>query len=279
MKKGMKKAKKAATKKGAKKASARPAARVAKSAKKTKKAAKPKAAAPKKTAKKKKAAVAKSAPKKAVTKKRPVKKAALKKKKAPPAAPPPALPLGARAAAIPEPTITPDSPSEVLLALARLLHDDAQYHAGVRLAATDPQAYVTQFADDLSSRGIEEPQPNLPWIALTDGLSQRDALVQLDWKFEPADLYDALDTLLGSRRHQIDLAGLPGYDESTAGLQAVGDRLLDHGLALVTIDNNVVEDAFPVAILDADKVAEAQRLADAVGLGSIQRWSSDDEFQ
>jgi hypothetical protein len=80
------------------------------------------------------------------------------------------------------------------------------------------------------------------------------------------------------RKEKVDLGALPGYNESTDGLQLVGDRLLAAGLALVTIDNNEVEDAFPIAVIENAKIEEAQRLAGALGLGTIQRWSSEDAF-
>jgi hypothetical protein len=275
-KKAVKTAKKLAEKKAPKKpaqASKKTQPKTAKAVKKSAKKKVVKKAAKKKPAKK---APAIKRPAKKVAKK-PVKKAAPRKKAIAPPAPPPELPEGARAAPIPEPAnVTPGSPSEVLLALAKVLLDDEQYHDDVRLAAEAPHEYVDKFSDALSDRGLDAPTPHLPWIALTDGLSERDALVQLDWKFEPSDLSEAMTTLLRRRTEAVDLTALPGYGESTEGLQSVGDRLLAAGLALVTVGNKEVEDAFPIAVLENEKVPEAQRLASALGLGSIQRWSSED---
>lgn len=274
--------KKAPVKKApAKKAPAKKAGTAKTAAKTTKKVAK-KAPASKPVAKKATPkTVQKSAQKtakKVVTKvaKKAPRKAAPPKKVAPPATPVAELPLGARAAPLPTPAITPESPDAVLLALAQLLLDDAEYLDDVRLAVTAPEEYAATHADELKLRGVDGIPPNLPWLALTNGLRQRDALVPLADKFEPDDLAYALDTLLSNRSEKVDLAGLPGYDHSAAALQAVGDRLAAADLALVTIGNHEAAATFPVAILPAARVAEAQRLAATLGLGSIRRWSSED---
>lgn len=270
-----KKAKSAKTKKKSAKKSPAAKGSTKKAAKKTaKKAAKRSARKVPKKAPAKKAALKKAASKKSVAKKASPKKAAPKKKAKAPVARRPELPLGARAAPVPSPTITPESPDAILLALAGLLLDDPQYHEDVRLAVESPQDYVETFADELTERGITEPQPHLPWVALTNGLSQRNSLVPLDRNFEPDDLSEALETLVGKRKG-IDLSGLPGYDDSAGALRTVGDRLQAAGLALVTVDSNKEEDTFPLAIISEAHVEEAQRLAASLGLGTIRRWSSD----
>ena len=281
-KKSAKSAKKATKKKAATKAATKPAV--------TKKAA-PKKAAPKKAVKKATAKKAASkpvaAPKKAAKKAAPkaAKKAATvaAKPEAPAAAPPVETPVAAAAPApslapIPTPVVTPDSPDATLLEIARLLYDKPAFHAEVRLAVEHPEEYVERFLEDLEQRNISSPVPTLPWIALIDSLRRHDALVALDWTFEPDELTEGLTAVLevrGERPINVELT--EGYSESTEALQMLGDRLLEAGLALVTIDSAEPEDAFPVTVIDADAVDAAAQLAMQLGLGSIQRWSSEDQ--
>lgn len=269
-----KKTLKKATKKAAKKAPA------VKSAKATKKTA-PKKAVKKATAKK---ATSKpvAAPKKAAKKAAKKVAAVATKPEAPVAVPPVETPAAAAPAPalapIPAPVATPDSPDATLLEIARLLYDKPAFVDEVRLAVEHPEEYVERFAEDLSERNISSPIPSLPWIALIDSLRRHDALVSLDWTFEPDELSEGLTAVLearGERALNVELT--EGFSESTEALQMLGDRLLEAGLALVTIDSAEPEDAFPVTVIDADAVENAARLALQLGLGTIQRWSSEDQ--
>lgn len=276
-----KKALKKATKKAAKKAPA------VKAVKATKKAA-PKRAVKKATANKavsKPVAKPVAAPKKAAKKAAPkaAKKAAAKAKPAAPvAAPPVETPVAAAPtpalAPIPTPFVTPESPDATLLEIARLLYEKPAFHEEVRLAVEHPEEYVERFFEDLEQRNISSPIPSLPWIALIDSLRRHDALVSLDWTFEPDELSEGLAAVLEARGERpINVELTEGYSESTEALQMLGDRLLEAGLALVTIDSAEPEDAFPVTVIDADAVDAAAQLAMQLGLGSIQRWSSEDQ--
>ncbi len=284
-------AKSAVAKKALKKATKKSAKKVAKKAPAVKAVKASKKAAPKKAVKKAaaKKAVSKpvAAPKKASKKAAPkaAKKAAAKAKPAAPAAAPPvetppaAAPAPAPALApIPTPVATPDSPDATLLEIARLLYDKPAFHEEVRLAVEYPEEYVERFSEDLGERNISSPVPTLPWIALIDSLRRHDALVALDWTFEPDELTEGLTALLevrGERPINVELT--EGFSESTEALQMLGDRLLEAGLALVTIDSAEPEDAFPVTVIDADAFDAAAQLAMQLGLGSIQRWSSEDQ--
>lgn len=272
-----KKALKKATKKAAKKSPA------VKAVKATKKAA-PKKAVKKAAAKK---AVSKpvAAPKKAAKKAAPKaakKAAATAKPVAPVATPPVETPVAAAPtpafAPMPTPVATPESPEATLLEIARLIYDKPAFHEEVRLAVEHPEEYVERFFEDLAERNISSPIPSLPWIALIDSLRRHDALVALDWTFEPDELVEGLTAVLEARGERpINVALTEGYSEGTEALQMLGDRLLEAGLALVTIDSAEPEDAFPVTVIDADAVEAAARLAMQLGLGSIQRWSSEDQ--
>lgn len=285
MKKGTKKASalKAAKKKAVKKKAAKNTAgkkapvKKTKTAKAKKKLAK-KTAVVKRSTQKSVSKPTKKGTKKAVTrtaKKQAVRKAAPQRKK--PTVAQVELPLGARAAPLPRPIVTPDSPEAVLLSLAQLLLGDEEYHAEVQLAASSPEEYLAQFAEEMQLHGAPStPPPHLPWIALTEGLRQRDALVRLHEKFEPDDLSFALDTLLKEHADRVDLTGLPGYDDGAAALQMIGDRLLAADLALITLRNNNDRATHAVAVVPADRIAEAQRLAARLGLGTIEHWSTEE---
>jgi chemotaxis protein histidine kinase CheA len=236
----------------------------------TKKSAKKKSVKRKATKATRKATTKKSAKRvtKRVAPKRTTKKKAPARKKV---APETATPMMAQQ---PEVMTVPATPAETLLELAKRLHDNPKFLEDVRLAIESPNDYVESFAGELEDRGIEEAVPSLPWIALTDGLARYGALTFLDWKFGPDDLTTALDQLPIPPEGREQLKGMVGYSTSEEGLAAAGDRLLAAGLALVTVDNNEVEDNFPIAVIKAADVAPAQRLAGELGLGSIRQWSS-----
>jgi hypothetical protein len=66
-----------------------------------------------------------------------------------------------------------------------LMAEDPSLAGEVRLAVASPDAYLGKFQERLSGRGIEKPIPDLPWIALVNGLEDRGRLHELDWKEAP----------------------------------------------------------------------------------------------
>lgn len=172
-----------------------------------------------------------------------------------------------------------------LLQLAEhLLPEDLKLKGEVQLAIDEPEKYVKKFAGQLIYRGIREPVPELPWIALTDGLIKRKRVVYLDWKFGPDELVDALQTLV---RRQVKKKwnwdwiedAADQEDETWRLMSPAGDRLLEQGLAFTTLDNNKVEDGFPVMIVSADRFTVAKSLAQQTGYGTITRWSKRDKIR
>ena len=67
-----------------------------------------------------------------------------------------------------------------LLDLAELLTEDTSLISEVQLAENQPLNYLSQFANVLQERGIDKPVPELPWLAMVDGLARRDLLIELD---------------------------------------------------------------------------------------------------
>ena len=101
---------------------------------------------------------------------------------------------------------------EMLEALARLLAEDESLIDELRLAKLEPERYCARYAERLELRGIRAPRPELELIALLDGLIERQACVELDWREEPEGLVAAITQL--RRRY-------PAIDWSPPQLQGV----------------------------------------------------------
>jgi hypothetical protein len=144
------------------------------------------------------------------------------------------------------------------------------------LAVDRPDAYLEQYADQLSNRGIDEVIPHLPWIALVDGLDARDAMRAIDWKSDIEDVLwnlDQLATLQPARPDRWDELQEEDGDERLPEetLPLIGQRLLSEGLALATID--IGSDSYVMIVLPADGIKEAERLAELAGYSTIVQWS------
>jgi hypothetical protein len=121
----------------------------------------------------------------------------------------------------------------------------------------------------LGERGIEEVTPELPWIALVDGLDARGRLAEIDWKEDSDAIRDALDELLGddpfdwewSEEEEVDEAPIEEF------LKRVGDLLHRKGIDLAYID--IFSDCYPLIVLDRKNLEAAQRLARQSGYGQI----------
>ena len=164
---------------------------------------------------------------------------------------------------------------EKLIELARLLlPDEDAYPKEVALAVKDPARYVTKFHDRLEGRGISEPQPDLPWLALVDGLWARGKLAEIDWRGSPKEIVDELDPLVepalpnGDRWDWMDDGD---WEEAEAEmfLKEVDRRLTDQGYVLAWFD--IQSDSYPVAVLKDPDFQQAKRLASESGFGRILR--------
>jgi hypothetical protein len=163
-----------------------------------------------------------------------------------------------------------------LIELAHFLApDDPSLAEEVRLAVDRPGDYAGKFAERLHGRRIEGPIEDLPWIALADGLGDRDLLREIDWKEAHADVTWKLDQLTALRPALPDrwtwLDGAEWADKiPEAFLPAIGKHLLQGGLALVTFD--IDSDSYLLMVLPTDRVQEGQDLAERAGYGTISQW-------
>ena len=154
---------------------------------------------------------------------------------------------------------------DALIGLAALLAPDAPDVADrVAGAHDDPDGYLRTHADRLDERGIDEPIPELAWIALVDALTDHDLLAEVDWK-EAADEIVAQLRALRSGPSGADAwawfgqadGDVPAYDF----LDRAGAELWTTGTALVVLD--IESDCYPLVLLPTDRVDALLDLAGA----------------
>jgi hypothetical protein len=160
------------------------------------------------------------------------------------------------------------APWKLYALAAHLLPEDASLVAEVRQAATDAEGYLRRFADQLEGRGVDEPIPELPWLALVDGLSARGRLEEIDWKEDADSIMEAIDGLLGKaaprwEAFEEDAENVPTYEF----LQRAGDLLLRSGTALAFLD--IASDCYPLIVLPDDRLEAARQLAQEAGYGEV----------
>lgn len=158
----------------------------------------------------------------------------------------------------------PLSVRDALIAIATLLAPDAPDVASRAADAhTDPEAFLRTHADRLDERGIDEPLPELAWIALVDALTDHDLLAEVDWKEAAEDIIDQLRELRSSPQDWTWAADcdtdLPTYDF----LQLAGTKLRDAGTALAVLD--IESDCYPLVLLPAARADELVTLATTAG--------------
>ncbi|TPG72359.1 hypothetical protein [Hymenobacter nivis] len=142
--------------------------------------------------------------------------------------------------------------------------------ARLALVLADPEAYQTEFAEELAERGMAGalPAQELRDVALLDALLADDLAWESDEQDTPAELTEALNDILAQQGQGVALA--PGALAGRRGagpeqLDAVQDALeaLGRALVLFTLDSDV----FPLGVV-ADAQAEAVRQqAGALGFG------------
>ena len=154
---------------------------------------------------------------------------------------------------------------DALVAVATLLAPDAPEVAARAAAAHDDQdAYLREHADRLDDRGIDEPFPGLPWIALVDALTDHGLLAEVDWKEAPDEIAGQLRALRSAPRADelwtsLGESELPTYEF----LEAAGDRLHEIGTALAVLD--IESDCYPLVLLPAARAGDLVTLAEAAG--------------
>lgn len=140
-------------------------------------------------------------------------------------------------------------------------------HARLALVLASPDAYETEYAEELLERGIEAglPPQELRDVALIDALLSEELLWEADWQEPAAEIAEGLnETLVLQQRPTLDAAALGTRAGSGPdALDAVQDALEPLGLALVlcTLDS----DSYPLSVV-ADADAEtARQLAGELG--------------
>ncbi|WP_141975575.1 DUF6630 family protein [Saccharothrix saharensis] len=152
-----------------------------------------------------------------------------------------------------------------LVGLAALLAPDVP-DVAVRVteAHDDPDGYLRTHADRLDERGIDDPIPELAWIALVDALTDHDLLAEVDWKEAADEIVGRLRALRSSPPRAdawawFDRADgdVPAYDF----LDRAGAELRATGTALAVLD--IESDCYPLVLLPAGRVDALVDLAGA----------------
>ncbi|ROP36008.1 DUF6630 family protein [Saccharothrix texasensis] len=156
---------------------------------------------------------------------------------------------------------------DALVALAALLAPDAPDVADRVTSAHDaPATYLRTHADRLDDRGIDEPLPELAWIALVDALTDHDLLAEVDWKEAAGEIVAQLRSLRSGPadpRAWDWFAGLaedlPAYDF----LERAGRELRATGTTLAVLD--IESDCYPLVLLPNEHADTLRELATATG--------------
>ncbi|SEF24000.1 hypothetical protein SAMN05421837_102520 [Amycolatopsis pretoriensis] len=157
---------------------------------------------------------------------------------------------------------------DALVAVATLLAPDVP-EVATRAAAAhdDPDAYVSEHADRLDNRGIDEPFPLLAWIALVDSLDDHGLLAEVDWKEAPGEIAGQLRVLRSAPAADelwtsLAASELPTYEF----LETAGERLLGTGTALAVLD--IESDCYPLVLLPAARADELVTSAKTAGFAA-----------
>lgn len=146
----------------------------------------------------------------------------------------------------------------------------------VDLAVRNPQRYVVTFNRRLARRGIypgdDTEHPQLPWIALLDGLAQRGHLAEIDWKEGVSDTMRSIDRLLADRAEEPEVWDWVNDDAwedapTIAFLHAVAGHFIKRGLLLAYLA--YPSDSYPLILLDPQQLRGLHVLAQQAGYGAV----------
>jgi hypothetical protein len=162
-----------------------------------------------------------------------------------------------------------------LIELAGYLLPDPSLVEEVKLSIERPEAYVETFAKRLGERGIRRAVPDLPWIALVDGIYFRGHVVEIHARESLEEMAHEIDKLLVGQPKELDrwawMTAPEWRDKYPEQLfPTIGARLFARGLGLVSID--IRSDSSPLIVLPVDRLAKAARLAKLAGYGSLICW-------
>jgi hypothetical protein len=161
----------------------------------------------------------------------------------------------------------PPTARDALIAIAALLAPGEPAVADrVAHAHTDPDGYLQAHAGQLDERGIDEPIPELAWIALVDALTDHGLLAEVDWKEDTDEIIAQLRDLHSNPAQPEAWTWLATADtdlETYDFLELAGGELLDTGTALAVLD--IESDCYPLVLLPADRADELVNLATTAG--------------
>ncbi len=154
-----------------------------------------------------------------------------------------------------------------LLRFAELLfRSDTAAVAATRAALADPAGFVARHAADL---GYVRPEPGWspePWPLLLDLAQFHGWVWRVDWREAADEVAAAVGGLAPAGPLAVDWAGLAAAHseaDTLAFLEVLARAVAPAGEALVCLDCG--SDSYPLALLRAGSLAEAGRLAAAVG--------------
>jgi hypothetical protein len=164
----------------------------------------------------------------------------------------------------------PMTARDALIAIAGLLAPDQPDVAHRATAAhDDPPAYLGQHAKRLANRGITEPVPLLPWIALVDALTDGGLAAEVDWREQPDEVVRQLRRLRTSPPDAWEWAIDTEFHVRTdAFLKITAGHLRTAGVALTTLD--IDSDCYPLVLAPIARTTELNSLAKLAGYRSFQ---------
>ncbi|MEO6083156.1 MAG: DUF6630 family protein [Umezawaea sp.] len=161
----------------------------------------------------------------------------------------------------------PSTARDALIAIAALLAPGEPDVADRAVQAhAYPDSYLRDHADRLDERGIDEPVPELAWIALIDALTDRGLLAEVDWKEATAEITAQLRGLRSSPAQPEAWTWLDTTDTDLVTydfLELAGRELRDAGIALAVLD--IESDSYPLVLLPADRATDLVTLAATAG--------------
>jgi len=152
--------------------------------------------------------------------------------------------------------------------------DDAQISSLVRQALQDPQLYVRTHRKVLGLRGVSEPVPTLPWLALVDALIDASFAVELDWRealsVALAQVFALRVVPTGERVSEIPG---PDFDLDANWTLIEAIRSAAGALATVGIDVLVLDlhtDSYAILCSQRSMTAEVEALAIGAGASLVR---------
>ena len=132
-----------------------------------------------------------------------------------------------------------------------------------------PESYVEQWEERLDNRGIEEPIPDLAWIALVDALDELGLVWEIDWKQDAETILFAVGSLLDRRGWLLPAADRrldQVISQSSYTYDLLGELhkwLRPHGIILGHLDIN--SDSYVLIVIKEDECGEIERLTATSG--------------